>query len=335
MASIPTSPNAPSRPRESYVLSVQREPLDCSVPAPLDSPPPSRPPSSGRGGSSQNNRPRLSRPPTPGGGPLSSHPAHDWTTSPGTWPPTPEAERASFHKTSSIDTNGISTSIAADSLHSPLTPLTPSTTTAAAPPIMEHSHSYQQRAPVRRLFSLTSLRQSFSSSRASLSLRPDTSHGNYQAAVAGGRAAPPPPPSSSSYQHIFSSSSSSYRAQSPSLMSTATSCMAPPPSSRFSHEPHPRPSTASAATATTSTSALLRKKRSSTWFNSVKRKSQIFGMPTAAEDAGNLDVLDENGPEHKRFKDHPMPTLPEIDALSGGSLEGGSLGWDDQLFKRS
>lgn len=50
---------------------------------------------------------------------------------------------------------------------------------------------------------------------------------------------------------------------------------------------------------------------------------------------GALDVLEENGPEHKRFKEFQKPTLPEIGSLSGGSLDGGSLGWDEELFKSS
>lgn len=102
-------------------------------------------------------------------------------------------------------------------------------------------------------------------------------------------------------------------------MSTTNSSMGPPTMSRFSHDPPQRPTTA------------LRKKRSSSWFNSVKRKSQFFGM----NEDGTLDVLEENGPEHKRFKEYQKPTLPEIGSLGGGSLDGGSLGWDEELFKSS
>lgn len=268
--------------RQSYLLSVQ--PVDYSltsgtdIPAPLDSPPPSPRPDLRK----QKSRPRLSRPPTSGGGPLSSHPTNEDTAIPGARPPTPDAEEHNLPKTS-VDTNGISR-FRADSFNSPTSPTAPT---------MDHAPG-QQRGPVRRLFSLTSLRQSFSSSRASLSQRPETSHSTYQAP-----------------------NQYSYRAESPA-MSTTNSSMAPPTISRFSAEPQ-RPTTA------------LRKKRSSSWFNSVKRKSQFFGM----NEDGTLDVLEENGPEHKRFKEYQKPTLPEIGSLSGGSLDGGSLGWDEQLFKSS
>ncbi|KAI5356957.1 hypothetical protein Slin14017_G126170 [Septoria linicola] len=278
--------------KRDHGLSIQPEYSSLAQgtisPAPPDSPPPSpRPELAPR---KKQSRPQLSlsRPPTAGGGPLSSHPTNE-DHIPGAWPPTPDADMDHEPMDVSVDTSTNTNNInhtTRDRADSYIT----SPTSPTAPP-MYPTNGQHRTGTVRRLFSLSSLRQSFSSSRTSLSQRPDTSHGSYQAPY-----------------HSYTVS----RAESPSIMST-TASTAPIASMRLSNDQ--RPSTG------------LRKKRSSSWF---KRKSTFFGV----NDDGTLDVLDEDGPEHKRFKDNQLPTLPEIGSLGGGSLDGGSIGWDDQLFKR-
>jgi hypothetical protein len=164
---------------------------------------------------------------------------------------------------------------------------------------MDHSPHHQRPHTVRRLFSLSSLRQSFSSSRTSLS-RPDTAQGSYQ------------------YQ----------RPESPGAMSMAAPSVTPS-SAVFPHH-HSQAHTHVHAHVQRPTTS-LRKKRSSNWFN--KRKSTLFGAQEDTQADGTLDVLSEDGPEHKKFKDNQLLVLPEIGSLSGGRLDGGNLGWDDKLFR--
>lgn len=52
-----------------------------------------------------------------------------------------------------------------------------------------------------------------------------------------------------------------------------------------------------------------------------------------------LAAVDENQRpdtrDSKRSRLHsPAPLLPEVSSLAGGSLTGGEVGWDEQLFKR-
>ncbi|EME88766.1 uncharacterized protein MYCFIDRAFT_213406 [Pseudocercospora fijiensis CIRAD86] len=260
--------------RHSFVLHVPRHDFSLTkgtdIPAPPDSPPTSI------------GEPRQSTPPTSLGGPLTSHPTNDSIPKPmmhipGAFPPSPTL---TGHLKHSTDTN--TTSINRDD--TPQSPTSPTSETN-----MPSSPSQRRPPSVRRLFSLTSLRQSFSSSRTSFSLnqnqRPDTSNGSFV-----------------------------QRAESPSIMSTTPSAAQTP---FFLSSSKNRPGT----------SASLRKRRSSNWF---KRKSGFF---TNTDD---LDVLSEDGPEHKRFKDaHSLPVLPEIGTLSGGELDGGNIGWDEHLFERS
>lgn len=218
---------------------------------------------------------RLSRPPTAHGGPLSSHPSYDYSSLSGPSPALLETKMD--RNTSKVSTDTYTTTNnrnRVDSLQSPTSP-------TSVPESMENTSPRQDRPrTVRRLFSLTSLRQSFSSSRTSLSMRPDTSHGSYTQQPA--------------------------KNETPSIVSTAASA-----ANRPSVQSAQRP---------------LSKKRSSTWF---RRKSNFFGT----DEDGNLDVLNEDGPEHKRFKDNQLPVLPEISTLSGGRLDGGNIGWDEQLFR--
>ncbi|KXT05532.1 hypothetical protein AC578_3714 [Pseudocercospora eumusae] len=261
-----TAPAPTPQPDSFHHLSLTKR---TTIPAPPDSPPRSI------------RERRQSRPPTSRGGPLTSHPTDlslpkPIMNIPGAFPPSPTH---SNHLKHSIDTNNTSS-------NRDDTPQSPTSPTSDAN--MQSSPSQRRPPSVRRLFSLTSLRQSFSSSRTSFSLnqnqRPDTSHGSFV-----------------------------QRAESPSIASP-TASTAQPPSFLSSNKTRP------------GTSASLRKKRSSNWF---KRKSGFFN------NTDDLDVLSEDGPEHKRFKDaHSLPVLPEIGTLSGGELDGGNIGWDEHLFER-
>lgn len=216
-----------------------------------------------------------SRPPTAGGGPLSSHPTDHPMPMPGAFPPTPEPEKeenTSANATMSSESNRYTDG-------SSQSPTSPQSANNMAPPA-----GTRRPSSVRRLFSLTSLRQSFSSSRTSFSIPPSSSAGP-----------------STEYQ----------RAQSP-----GPSMMSVPASTMHSSKP----------------SNSLRQKRSSSWF---KRKSGFF----QANEDGMLEVVGEDSRldtrSNKRFKEStPLPMLPEISTLSGGDLQHGSLGWDEQLFKR-
>ena len=54
----------------------------------------------------------------------------------------------------------------------------------------------------------------------------------------------------------------------------------------------------------------------------------------------HLDAVDENHrpdtQDSKRLKEgaEPAPLLPEVNALGGGRLGGGEIGWDEDLFRR-
>nr|OQO31122.1 hypothetical protein B0A51_02493 [Rachicladosporium sp. CCFEE 5018] len=106
--------------------------------------------------------PYKSRPPTAGGGPLSSHPTTPEDTTPGAWPRTPEADTKPSHESTTR----------VDSLNPPRSTnsrIAPQS--SASPPPPRDMGPPPPRGP-RRLFSLTSLRTSFSASRTSL--RPST-----------------------------------------------------------------------------------------------------------------------------------------------------------------
>ena len=138
-----------------YTLSVK--PVDYSltagtnIPAPLDTPP--RSPAG------------SARPPTSGGGPLTSHPATP-EDMPGAYPMTPSATR-DLDDLAKINTsmfNGRAEK--ADSFRTPYSPA------SAVPTNTTSSPEQLQRRPsgVRRLLSLSSLRSSFNSPRTSLTL---------------------------------------------------------------------------------------------------------------------------------------------------------------------
>ena len=149
---LKTGPDGVENDQKPFVLSVQPVTLSLTegtdIPAPPESPPPS-----------SDDPLRLT---TPDGGPLSSHPAAD--TMPGAYPTTPEPEMGNGEKTSLTSTPATS-GINRDRADSFRTPYSPPTAHKPIP-----SNPTPGPSPrLRRMFSLSSLRQSFSSSRTSLS----------------------------------------------------------------------------------------------------------------------------------------------------------------------
>lgn len=124
-----------------------------NIPAPLDTPPKSPA--------------YAARPPTAGGGPLSSHPTSAEDIA-GTFPPTPEPENEGLAKMSS-STSSDRNLDRADSFQTPASPASKTRTPSKTP-------EQKQGQSVRKLFSLNNLRNSFSSSRTSL-------HGNRASSV--------------------------------------------------------------------------------------------------------------------------------------------------------
>lgn len=190
---------------------------------------------------------------------------------PGAFPPTPEPEMEHQSKLSTSTTGTVGNRDRADSYLT--TPASPASTYQM--PMQASSPGMRRPSGVRRIFSMTNLRQSFNSSRTSLSLRPG-----------------------SSYQDMSQNEQSNFTTATPTTMD--------PPSMHSS-----RPNT-------------LRKKRSSSWF---KRKSGFFTV----DSDGMLGVVSEDSRQPKRFKE-TLPVLPEISTLVGE--DAGSIGWDDQIFKR-
>ena len=127
---------------ESFILSVK--PINYSLTSGTDIPAPAE--------EEQTHYPIT--PPTPGGGPLSSHPT------------TPDNIPGAFPRSSSVKENAVETSMEHERADSFRTPNSPASAAHRS------SSPSMQRKPsgVRRLLSLNNLRSSFSSSRTSLSM---------------------------------------------------------------------------------------------------------------------------------------------------------------------
>ncbi|KAK1061455.1 hypothetical protein LTR74_011082 [Friedmanniomyces endolithicus] len=273
-----------------FLLSVR--PVDYSltagtnIPRPLDSPPHSP------AGS-------FARPPTSGGGPLTSHPTTpEDLYIPGAFPPTPEPELETNAKTS---TSTATTKGRQDSFRTPLSPIPTANTNLTIP-----SPDLPKRRPsgMRKLLSLTSLRSSFSSSRTSLQIPQSSNEPQYQ----------PPYPQYNARK----------RPVSPSIASATASYYQPSIQSRAPQQQQ-RPA--------------LRSKKSGSWLRRKSGMFLPSSSNAAVEDDGMLDAVDENQRpdtrDSKRLKEsesEPAPLLPEVGTLRGGRLGGGEIGWDESLF---
>ncbi|KAK0281826.1 hypothetical protein LTR35_002989 [Friedmanniomyces endolithicus] len=273
-----------------FMLSVR--PVDYSltagtnIPRPLDSPP--RSPAGS-----------FARPPTSGGGPLTSHPTTpDDLYVPGAFPPTPEPEWESNAKTS---TSTATTKGRQDSFRTPLSPIPTANTYQTVP-----SPDLPKRRPsgMRKLLSLTSLRSSFSSSRTSLHIPQSSNDPQYQ----------PPYPQYNARK----------RPSSPSIAST-TACYYQP--SVQSHAPEQRPELR-----TMKSGSWLRRKSGMFLPSSSNAAVADDGMLDAVDENQRPDTGDSK--RLKESESEPAPLLPEVGTLRGGRLGGGEIGWDESLFGR-
>lgn len=300
MAKLSNTASTTTR-RKSYLLSVT--PVEYSLTEGTDIPAPDTAPP-------RSPAPDLAPPPTPGRGPLNSHP----TTPPADEPsqmdtdsssarePHDEAPRSHF-----ISSDGASTS-----------PRSPPT---------QQQYSPQPRRPsgVRKLLSLSNLRNSFSSSRTSLAI-PRSSHDTHNSAH---------PNAPSTYNPSLK------RPSSPSMMSTTASSIAPSQHLSSPLQPQqPQP-------------PLRTKKSGGNWF---KRKSSLFllngngELDAVAEDNSGGAYRPDTRESNKRVKPSsgagaetavyrvperkPSPPPPMIPEIGRGSFSGGDLGWDEAAFRR-
>ncbi|KAK5128344.1 hypothetical protein LTR85_003012 [Meristemomyces frigidus] len=177
--------------RRSYMpLSIQ--PVNYSltagtnIPAPLDSPPES---------------PASSvRPPTPGGGPLTSHPTTPETMAgamPGAFPPTPDPEKGSSPDASTAMDNPWKPR--ADSFRTPISPASATQTQNTSSP----SEPPRRPSGVRKLLSLSSLRSSFNNSRTSLHTQHPNDAPNYTTGIKRPSSPSIASTKASSFQHSY------------------------------------------------------------------------------------------------------------------------------------
>jgi hypothetical protein len=185
----------------------------------------------------------------------------------------------------------------ADSARQPLSPTSESTTNESS------------SSKPRKLFSLRSLRKSFSSSRGSLNLA-RTSQDTLAYHPTSNNNSRPQSPGYSIVSSSTTSQSQSHHQQQPS-----------PQQSQQQQQPtQPQPPRS------------LRNKRSSTWFG--QRRSGFFHV----NEDGMLDVVAEDpgteggGHSTKRVKDKDAPELPEITALEGERSH--EIGWDEGMFRK-
>lgn len=287
MAKLSDSSSAPATRRKSYLLSVT--PIDYSltegtnIPAPDNTPP--RSPAAD-----------IAPPPTPGRGPLNSHPATDYEESSHMdLVPQPSREKENGH---SPPAARVMSSDGNDSLH-----------TTTSPPYASSPPQARRPSGVRKLLSLSNLRNSFSSSRTSLAI-PRSSNDTY------------------STQHTTPYNSSMHRPSSPSMMSTTASSIGQ------SQQQMPPP-------------PLRKRKSNGNWFKRKSSLFLLNGngeLDSVAEDSGNRPdtreskrmkssgggetVIHRVPPERKTT---PPPLIPEI---GQGSFSGGDLGWDESSFRR-
>ena len=302
---IPIATNATSR--KSYLLYVT--PVDYSLTDGTDIPAPQPAPSS----PPRSPAPEIARPPTPGRGPLNSHPA------------TPDdfasLRTGSFkaHEKENMAPTTTADSDKADSFRTPNSPASAAQHTSSSSP------QQQARRPsgVRKLLSITNLRSSFSSSRTSLIPRPS----NDIASQAPSAYAP-----------------SLKRPSSPSMASTTASTIhqpAPPrsqPQDQEDAQPQPR---------------LRTKKSGGNWFKRKSSMFMLNSTNELDEvdesDARRPDTRDSKrvkvGDERQRSavssqasqevaparQRSPPPLIPEI---GRSSFSGGDLGWDEDSFRR-
>ncbi|KAI6838456.1 hypothetical protein KC342_g4052 [Hortaea werneckii] len=280
--------------RSSYMpLSVQpvysSSTADANASVTPDSPPESPASSAGR-------------PPTPGGGPLTSHPTNPNDLS-GAFPPTPDPERES-QRAPSTHSNFKQQQQRRESIFK--LPISPASASPAAQSPEEPPQN-RRASGVRKLLSLSSLRSSFNSSRTSLSL-------------------PQQQPSEPSNYHPWQSSATqgTKRPASPSMASTDTSTPDP-------QQPVPRHPLRSKKSGTN-----WFKRKSSLFMMSSDNLTELSdenSRPHTRESKRLKTAISDPmpiPPQEPVIKERtPPPVLPQI----GNAFNGGELGWDEDMFK--
>ncbi|KAF2723132.1 hypothetical protein K431DRAFT_283298 [Polychaeton citri CBS 116435] len=258
------------------------------------------------------------RPPTPGGGPLSSHPTNpeDFRGFPSLIePPGKRLKRMASDDTTSnkenrprIDSFRTPLSPASGAMPPPPAPLSSrDDTNAPFDADVEKTHS-RRPSGVRKLLSLKDIRASFSSSRTSL-------HSNLYPRQ--------------SQDTSMTNDVGTDRPSSPAVsLSTAAASAPVPPSGRVSQQSGTFNSEGG------NNGIEYKRKKHGGWF---KRHSELFAMnqnvAAVEEDAANRPGAGSYGSSNKRKQQMSLPMLPEVGSLGGGSLTGGEVGWDEARFK--
>ena len=241
----------------------------------------------------------LARPPTPGFGPLSSHPATP--VNGGSYFPPPSSYKSSGSPKSSSETASTkSTNQRRDSiLYLPPSPASQKCQTPPPPPQLRRRDS----AGVKRLLSFATLRKSF--------MGGDSSNGNSNISLPLSRTP------TASYENAYTINPSR-RPSSPSLSSSTTnsSLNAPPVIHAYIPAPQPR------------TVPQLRKRKSASWF---RRKSGLFMMDSDFKELENVTETPSRPATAIGFERmlSPAPVLPDVGSLRGGRLTDGAFAGED------
>lgn len=303
--------------RKSYLLSVT--PVEYSLTEGTDIPAPEHSPT--RSQKTQD----IAPPPTPGRGPLNSHPTTpDDASEMQLDPPAPTASRGQENSAPAppMSSDGDAGS-GSGQFKMPGSPASAAQNANQEYGSPRPGGGRRSSTGVRKLLSLSNLRSSFSSSRTSLAIPRSSNENQNQNPYAPSTYAP------STYNPSLK------RPSSPSMASTTASTINP--SSPQQHHQPPN--------------QLRAKKSGGNWF---KRKSGLFLLNNQTHH--ELDAVDEDAayrPEtgesnNKRIKPSavaerervtgsgerkrsPPPMIPEV---GRGSFSGGDLGWDEGAFRR-
>lgn len=238
----------------------------------------------------------LARPPTPGFGPLSSHPPSPISIG-SYFPSQATTHRAQGSpKSSSDSTSRKSSHYKADSaLYLPISPVSQKCPSPSPPPPQLRR---RDSAGVKRLLSLATLRKSFMGSTSSLSLSRSPTNGYenaYTTEPVNSRSRRPSSPSLSS----TTSSTSMNTTPLPVIYTNISASQLSQPRTVPQPQPQPQPQ--------------LRKRKSASWF---RRKSGLFMV----DNDGSLQEQPARPSTAMGLERvlSPAPVLPAVDSLTGG-----------------
>lgn len=255
-----------------------------NIPAPPDTPPKSPAPSFIP----------LARPPTAGGGPLSSHPTSAEDIRSATLPQTPDPENEPLAKMSTY-TSSNNDMDRTDSFRTPDSP-------ASA-----KQKQQKQGQTVRKLFSLNNLRNSFSSSRTSIQHQKENQNTSSVETS-------PQPPQADSFERPASGHNITPqmrpRAKSGSWFKRKSSMFMFNGNGDLDVVSEDRP-----ATMAEGAKRVKEDHNTAPVHHPVSVRNTQISAPVQVQHS-------------------PAPLLPEIGSLGNGNMSGGDLGWDEGMFKR-